>query len=141
MRAAAESVFEVRRVLGEAAAGLGGAQQGRLAMWLRSDSPMPDDDLPFHQAALAYASDFALFMPVLDLHGYTLQTPGIKVTSLDHAMWWHRPVRADEWILMVQDAPQSGNSRGLCSARFYTQAGELVGTVAQEVMVRVPAAA
>ena len=98
---------------------------------------MPDDDA-LHRAALAYASDYTLLEPVLRRHGLTWITPGMSVASLDHAMWWHRPFRVDEWLLYVQQSPSASGARGLVTGRIFNRAGPLVATVAQEGMVRLP---
>ena len=68
------------------------------AVWMRAVAPLPDDPA-LHAAVLAYASDYPLLEPVLRAHGRSWSDPGIKAASLDHAMWWHRPARADEWLL------------------------------------------
>jgi acyl-CoA thioesterase-2 len=65
-------------------------------------------------------------------------TPGMSVASLDHAMWWHRPVRVDEWLLYVQESPSAQGARGLATGRIFSRDGRHVATVAQEGMVRVP---
>jgi acyl-CoA thioesterase-2 len=98
---------------------------------------MPDDPL-LHRAVLGYASDFTLLESVLRRHGLTWATPGLKAASLDHAMWWHRPVRADEWVLYVQASPSASGARGLGVGRMFTRDGRMVATVAQEGMLRVP---
>lgn len=107
------------------------------AVWLRALRPLPDD-ANLHRAALAYASDFSILEPVMRAHGVSWATPGLKVASLDHAMWWHRFARADEWFLYVQESPSAIGGRGLSTARIYAQSGTLIATVAQEGMVRVP---
>ena len=96
------------------------------------------DDLNMHRAALAYASDYSILEPVLRAHGVAWATPGLKVASLDHAMWWHRDARVDEWLLYVQESPSASGGRGLSLGRIYTRDGVLVASVAQEGMVRVP---
>ena len=99
---------------------------------------LPDDPKQ-HRAALAYASDYSILEPVLRAHGAAWATPGLKVASLDHAMWWHRDARVDEWLLYVQESPSASGGRGLALGRIYTRDGVLVASVAQEGMVRVPA--
>jgi acyl-CoA thioesterase-2 len=99
------------------------------------------DDPALHRAVLAYMSDLTIQEPVLRGHGIAWSQPGLKVASLDHAMWWHRPVRVDEWLLYVQNSPSARAGRGLATGRIFTREGELVATVAQEIMVRVPDAA
>lgn len=112
----------------------------RQAVWMRTVAPMPDGDL-LHRAVLGYASDFTLLESVLRRHGLSWAMPGLKAASLDHAMWWHRPVRADQWILYVQGSPSASGARGLGVGRMFTQDGRLVATVAQEGMLRVPPSA
>jgi len=107
------------------------------AVWMRMRAPMPDDPR-LHRAALAYLSDMTIQESILRRHGLTWSTPGLKVASLDHAMWWHRFGRVDEWMLYVQEAPNARGGRGLAQGRIYSRDGELLATVAQEIMVRVP---
>ena len=113
----------------------------RQHLWMRSVDPMPVTDDPaadaaLHAAVLAYASDFSLLEPILRGHGRTFAEPGMRLASLDHAMWWHRPARVDEWLLFVLDSPSAQGSRGLGRSAVYRQDGTLVASVAQEGMVR-----
>ena len=107
------------------------------AVWMRTYHTLPDDPA-LHAAVLAYASDYTLLEPVLRAHGVTWSRPGLRVASLDHAMWWHRPVRVDQWLLYVQASPSASGARGLSLGRIYAQDGTLVASVGQEGMVRVP---
>ncbi|WP_258069390.1 acyl-CoA thioesterase II [Rathayibacter sp. AY2B9] len=107
------------------------------SVWMRSLGPLPDDPM-LHRAALAYASDYTILESTLRRHGAAWTTPGLRIASLDHAMWWHRPARVDQWLLYVQEAPSASGGRGLSLGRIYTQEGVLVASVAQEGMVRVP---
>ncbi|GHD01768.1 acyl-CoA thioesterase II [Zhihengliuella salsuginis] len=107
------------------------------AVWLKTFGPMPDDQ-SLQRAALAYASDYTILESVLRRHGVSWVTPGMSVASLDHAMWWHRSVRVDEWLLYVQESPSASGARGLGQGRIYSRDGLLVATVAQEGMVRLP---
>ena len=107
------------------------------AVWMKAIGRLPDDD-NLHRAALAYASDFSILESVLRRHGIAWSTPGMKVASLDHAMWWHRPGRVDEWMLYLQESPTAIGGRGLATGRIYSQSGTLMATVTQEGMVRVP---
>lgn len=107
------------------------------AVWIRTVAPMPDDPL-LHRAVLGYASDHTLLEPVLRRHGATWALPDLKAASLDHAMWWHRPVRVDEWLLYVQASPSASGARGLGTGRIFSRDGRLVATVAQEGMLRPP---
>ena len=106
-------------------------------VWMRMRAPLPDDPA-LHRAALAYLSDMTIQESILRAHGAYWSLPGLKVASLDHAMWWHRPARVDEWLLYVQESPNARGGRGLATGRIYTEDGTLVASVAQEIMVRVP---
>ncbi|MFN4001788.1 acyl-CoA thioesterase [Microcella sp.] len=109
------------------------------AVWFRTTSPLPDDE-NLHRAALAYASDYTILEPILRRHGATWATPGLKMASLDHAMWWHRFARVDDWLLYVQESSTAQGGRGLSQGRIFTRDGMLVASVAQEGMVRIPEA-
>ncbi|GAA1691900.1 acyl-CoA thioesterase II [Microbacterium sediminicola] len=113
------------------------ARAARQHVWLRARTRLPDDPA-VHRAALAFMSDMTIQEPVLRAHGVPWAQPRLRVASLDHAMWWHRDARADEWLLFAQDSPSSRGGRGLAHGRLYTQDGMLVATVAQEIMARVP---
>ncbi|GAA4976577.1 acyl-CoA thioesterase II [Kineococcus glutinatus] len=107
------------------------------AVWMRVPGRLPDDDV-LHRAVLGFASDYVLFEAVLGRHGLTWATPGMSVASLDHAVWWHRPVRVDEWLLYVVETPAATGARSLMTGRFFTADGTHVASVAQEGMIRVP---
>lgn len=107
--------------------------------WLRTTSPITGDDsnsTAFHQAALAYASDFTLIDTALIAHGRILFDPTIMVASLDHSIWFHRPFRIDEWLLYKQRSPNAFGARGLCFGQFYNQSGQLIASTAQEGLTR-----
>jgi len=114
-----------------------GEEQPHQAVWMRMRAPFPDDPV-LHRAALAYLSDMTIQESILRAHGLTWQTPGLKVASLDHGMWWHRPGRVDDWLLYVQESPNARGGRGLASGRIYAQDGTLVASVTQEITIRVP---
>lgn len=114
-----------------------GEHVAQQAVWMRMRAPMPDDPR-LHRAALAYLSDMTIQESILRAHGVSWATAGLKVASLDHAMWWHRHARVDEWLLYVQESPNARGGRGLATGRIYTQDGVLAATVAQEIMIRVP---
>ncbi|MEW1988156.1 acyl-CoA thioesterase II [Brevibacterium casei] len=105
-------------------------------IWFRASAHFGDDPV-LNAAALAYASDFNLLEPVLRRHGLSWGSPGLRVASLDHAMWWHRRVHVDDWMLYVQESPAARGGRGLGYGRIFSHDGELLATVAQEGMVRV----
>ena len=110
----------------------------RQAVWMRIRRQIPDDP-HIHRAALAYLSDLTIQESILRAHGVPWAAPGLKVASLDHAMWWHRPGRVDDWMLYVQESPNARGGRGLATGRIYSRDGMLLAGVAQEIMVRVPA--
>ncbi len=89
------------------------------AVWMRTRRALPDDPA-IHRAALAYVSDLTIQESILRAHGVAWATPGLKVASLDHAMWWHRPGRVDEWMLYVQESPSARGGRGLATGRIYS---------------------
>ena len=85
---------------------------------------------------LAYASDFSLLDTALIAHGKLMFDKDIQLASLDHALWFHRPFRADEWLLYAQDSPSSHGARGFCRGSVFTRDGPLVASVAQEGLMR-----
>lgn len=107
------------------------------AAWVRIRERLADDPA-LHRAALAYMTDFTIQESVLRANGIPWRTKGLRTASLDHAIWWHRPARVDEWLLFVSESPSSQGGRGLSTGRLYTRSGELVASVAQEVMARLP---
>jgi acyl-CoA thioesterase-2 len=107
------------------------------AVWIRAIGRLPDDR-NLHRAALAYLSDYSILESVLRAHGLAWGTPGLKMASLDHAMWWHRFGRVDEWLLYVQESPNAIGGRGLALGRIYSREGVLLASVAQEGMIRTP---
>jgi acyl-CoA thioesterase-2 len=95
------------------------------SIWLKANGPL--DDSPYiHQAVLAYASDFTLLDTALVAHGKLLFDTDIQLASLDHAMWFHRPFRADEWLLYTQDSPSASAARAYCRGAVYDRQGRLV---------------
>lgn len=103
--------------------------------WFRADGTLPDDP-SIHQAILAYASDYGLLVTALQPHGIPYRTPGLKLASLDHSLWMHRPFRADEWLLYTTDSPVTNGARGFVRGTIHSQSGELVASVAQEGLIR-----
>ena len=104
-------------------------------VWYRAIHELPDDP-QLHRYLLAYASDFTFLSTSMYPHGVSWMTPGMKVASLDHAMWFHRRFRMDEWLLYTVESPSASGARGLVRGKFYTQAGELVATTIQEGLIR-----
>ena len=90
-----------------------------------------------HQCALAYASDFMLLDAALIPHGRTVFEKTIMAASLDHALWFHRPFRADEWLLFAKSSPSASGARGFVRGQFFNARGELVATAAQECLIRI----
>ena len=108
-------------------------------VWLRSTGPVPaphGDDPCVHAAILAYASDMTLLDTALFPHGRSIFSDGIQAASLDHAMWFHRPFRVDDWLLYAQDAPTTAGGRGFCRGAIYTRTGTLVASTTQEGLIR-----
>ncbi|OLR94261.1 acyl-CoA thioesterase II [Actinokineospora bangkokensis] len=114
-----------------------GPREARNQVWMRADGVLPDDPL-LHVCVLAYASDMTLLDAVLARHAVYWGTDDVRGASLDHAMWFHRPFRADEWVLYDCASPSASNGRGLATGRFFTRDGRLVATVVQEGLVRFP---
>lgn len=104
--------------------------------WMRARGTVSDHPLD-HQAVLAYASDYGLLGAALQPHAISHRMPNVMVASLDHALWFHRPFRVDEWLLYDVDSPASFGARGFARGSFFTQSGELVASVAQEGLMRV----
>jgi acyl-CoA thioesterase-2 len=104
-------------------------------IWIRANGKLPDDPA-IHQAVLAYASDFTLLDTALIAHGKLLFDADVQLASLDHALWYHRPFRADEWLLYVQDSPNAFGARGFCRGSIYTREGNLIASVVQEGLMR-----
>ncbi|MGK3952728.1 acyl-CoA thioesterase [Microbacterium sp. I2] len=128
---------DLRHIPSPIYASVQGERVPRQAVWMRVRRQLPDA-AGIHRAALAYVSDLTIQESILRAHGIAWATPGLKVASLDHAMWWHRFGRADEWMLYVQESPSARGGRGLATGRVYSAAGVLLASVAQEIMVRVP---
>jgi acyl-CoA thioesterase II len=132
-----ERPFETRSVLGRGPASASGDRPARAALdhiWLKTRGSLPDDPA-LHQALLAFVSDTSLLDTALLPHGKSIFSD-VQVASLDHAMWFHRPFRADEWLLYAQDAPSASGARGFNRGAIYTRDGALVASVAQEGLIR-----
>jgi acyl-CoA thioesterase-2 len=110
-----------------------GASDAPMRVWMRADGQLPDDRL-LHVCLLTYASDMTLLGSVIARHDMT--TANVQMASLDHAMWFHRPFRADEWLLYTCYSPSASGSRGLATGHFTTRDGTLVATAVQEGLVR-----
>jgi acyl-CoA thioesterase-2 len=105
------------------------------AHWMRSQMALPDD--PFlHQCLLAFASDFALMGTAMLPHAVHFMQPSMQCASIDHAMWFHRPVRMDEWLLYSMDAPSASSAKGINRGLIYDRNGVLIASTAQEGLMR-----
>ena len=109
--------------------------QSRSAVWMRANGTLPDDPL-LHVCAVTFASDMTLLDSTLMRHGLAFGKDPLMLASLDHAMWFHKPFRADEWFLYDQTSPFTGGGRGLAQGSIYTAEGELVVSVMQEGLIR-----
>lgn len=127
---------ELRHVEGNLFVDPGGDRVAHQDVWMKAVGSLPDDPL-VHAAVLAYASDYTLLEAALRRHGITWTDRRLRAASLDHAMWFHRPVRVDDWILYVQESPSASGGRGLGLGRMFAADGTLVATVAQEGMLRI----
>jgi acyl-CoA thioesterase-2 len=107
----------------------------RQAYWFRAVDRIPDEPW-LHRCMLAYASDFTLIGAALRPHGRSWYQQGMMVASLDHALWFHRPARIDEWLLYAQESPSAQAARGLARGLVFDRAGRLVASVAQEGLMR-----
>ncbi|SDL07104.1 acyl-CoA thioesterase-2 [Arthrobacter sp. ov407] len=105
------------------------------AIWVKDFDRLPED-ADVHRTALAYVCDYTILEPLLRVNGLSWSSPGLSTASLDHSIWFHRDVRADEWMLYAQEAISGQHNRGLAMGRFFSRDGLLLATVAQEGMVR-----
>ena len=105
-------------------------------VWLRARGTLPDDRLT-HQSMLAYATDYGLLSTALRPHGLSFVQPDLQLATLDHALWFHRPVQVDEWLLYATDSPSASGARGFTRGQLFAQDGTLVASVAQEGLMRV----
>ena len=110
-------------------------REARQSIWLKANGPLADNPY-IHQAVLAYASDFTLLDTALVAHGKLLFDSDVQLASLDHAMWFHRPFRADDWLLYVQDSPTASNARAYCRGAIFDREGRLVASTVQEGLMR-----
>jgi len=104
-------------------------------VWLKANGDMPDDPR-VHKYMLAYASDFNFLPTALQPHGVSFAQPDMQVATVDHAMWFHRPFRMDEWLLYAIDSPSASGSRGLVRGQIYSRDGTLVASTIQEGVMR-----
>ena len=116
----------------------GGDYPGEDVAWFRADGPMPDDPL-LHVCVATYFSDATLLDSVQRRHGFHLGSGDLDVASLDHAMWFHRPFSAEEWTLYVTQSPAAGRGLGFARGRMFDTAGQLMISITQEGLFRLPA--
>ena len=104
-------------------------------VWMRAVAALPDEQA-LHRCVLAYVSDFSFVTTSLEPHGVSLLGGGMQIASIDHIMWFHRPVRCDDWLLHAMDSPAASGARGLVRGRVFTRDGRLVASTAQEGLIR-----
>lgn len=107
----------------------------RRCIWYRARGSLPDEPA-LHRYLLAYASDFHFLGTSLQVHGTSWLSPNMQVASLDHAMWFHRDLRLDDWLLYVIESPSTGGARGLVRGEFFSRDGRLVASTMQEGLIR-----
>jgi acyl-CoA thioesterase-2 len=107
----------------------------QLDVWFRAVDSI-GEDLRRHATLLAYVSDYHLMTTAMRPHGYSLGSSGVLVASIDHAMWFHRPVRVDQWLLYSIESPAAAGARGFARASIFTEQGVLVASTAQEGLIR-----
>ena len=108
----------------------------RQELWFRAVDRIGDDPVQ-HACLLAYVSDYHLIGTAMRPHGYTMASPGIVVASIDHAMWFHRPTRVDDWLLYAVESPAAAGARGFARGCLFTREGLMVASTAQEGLLRV----
>jgi acyl-CoA thioesterase-2 len=104
-------------------------------MWIKANGDLPDD-LRIHTYMLAYTSDFHFLPTALQPHGLSHWQPNFQIATIDHAMWFHRPFRFDDWLLYCMDSPSATNGRGLVKGQIFNRQGELVASTMQEGVIR-----
>jgi acyl-CoA thioesterase-2 len=124
------------RYVGDSPFDRSGTRRSDQYVWLRADGHLPDDPL-LHACLVTYASDFTLLDTTVLPHGFAWNDQRLQMASLDHAMWFHRPFRADEWLLYAQSTPSTSGARGLAYGSIFTEDGRMVVSVVQEGLIRV----
>jgi acyl-CoA thioesterase-2 len=127
--------IELRPVPAGALRGAAHAGEPAQAVWMRAGGAVPDN-AALHRSLLAYASDFVLLSTAMLPHGVGYYTPGMVMASLDHAMWFYRDFKIDDWLLYAMDSPAAGHARGLSRGNVFRRDGTLVACVAQEGLMR-----
>jgi acyl-CoA thioesterase-2 len=133
--ATAERPIELRSVGPEDHELVPTKRPARRMVWLKAIAPLPDDPA-LHAYLLAYASDFSFVTTSLLPHGVSWLTPGMQIATIDHVMYFHRPLRVDDWLLYVMDSPSAHNARGVARGLIFTRDGRLVATTMQEGLIR-----
>lgn len=113
----------------------GGPEKSGVSTWIKTKADLGGDE-GFNQAVLAYVSDAGILETSMRPHGVRFQTPGMQCASLDHAIWFHRPMKMSDWHLYVQDSPSSSGARGFTRGSIFSRDGVLVASVAQEGLIR-----
>lgn len=129
--------FDLRHTGGNLFTGPAEEKTDQQCLWMRARGEVTGNQL-LHRALLTYACDQVMLEPIMRRHHLSWLTRDASVASLDHAMWWHRDVDPSQWLLYVQSSPSAQGGRGLGEAKVYTREGELVASIAQEGMLRVP---
>jgi len=138
---AAGRSFDMRHVPGPVYVQVEGERVPQQAVWVKAFDRLPDladerSTADLHRTALAYVCDYTILEPILRVHGLAWADEGLATASLDHAMWFHREARMDDWVLYAQEAVSGQRNRGLAMGRFFDRSGRLLATVAQEGMIR-----
>ncbi len=134
-RVTAERPFDIRTTDPETDPFRPAPRAPRRTAWMRAIAPLPDSPA-LHHYLLAYVSDFAFVGSALLPHGVSWLTPGMQIASIDHVIWFHRPLRCDEWLLHVMESPTARGARGFVRGQVFTQSGQLVASTAQEGLIR-----
>ncbi len=111
------------------------AREPKRNIWIRANGRVPNDH-SVNEYLLAYASDFNFLVTAAQPHGVSFLTPGMRMATIDHAMWFHRPLDLNDWLLYSNDSPHAGGGRGFVKGQFFNQAGELVASATQEGLIR-----
>jgi acyl-CoA thioesterase II len=106
-------------------------------VWFKAVAPLPDDEA-LHRCLLAYASDFGLLGTALRPHALSMMSTKLVIASIDHAMWFHRKVRVDDWLLYAMDSPSASGARGFTRGSLFSRDGRLVASASQEGLIRIP---
>ncbi|QSX41912.1 acyl-CoA thioesterase II [Shewanella cyperi] len=130
----ADAPIEMRLVAPHSAVAPASREPNRY-VWLRANGDLPQDSC-MHDYLLAYASDFNFLVTAAQPHGVSFLTPGMRMATIDHAMWFHRPVDIGQWLLYSIDSPNASGGRGFVKGHFFNRQGELVASATQEGLMR-----